>query len=382
MLLSLIRMIQAFRDYQRNVSELSQLSDRELSDIFAIRTEVAQQVANAMRVQLGVEETRSLLQRPTDNPEAYALYLQGRACWNRRTIHAFKQAITHFNQALEKDKNFARAYAGLADCYVLWSRYTGEALGENPAKTFQMADRALKLDPTLAEPHATLGMARVMFNWDWEGAEREFQAAIKLNPDAANAYHWYAVMLMFLPGRAQEALDAAKRAIDLDPAPTHHATYARILIDNGRIDDGIGHLRNQIARDPTFGPYHMWLSEAYVRKGMLREAIASAEEAVRIIPERALPTQAWVFALAGMGNEARRLLVQLEERQRQGADVRSYMALVHHALGDDESALKMLEEIVNDRGSLWSFFFSQPDWVKLHANPRYQAILRKVNLLK
>jgi TolB-like protein len=160
--------------------------DRKFSDIFAIQTEVAQQVAEALKLTLGVDENRALVRQPTDNSEAYSLYLQGRAAWSRRTLPDFERAVTFFTQALQKDTNCALAYAGLADVHVLrpiYAQRVGTKLraeDRHPEQAIDCARKALDLDPTLAEPHATLGWARALYRWDWTGAEKEFRAAILL----------------------------------------------------------------------------------------------------------------------------------------------------------------------------------------------------------
>jgi serine/threonine protein kinase/tetratricopeptide (TPR) repeat protein len=360
----------------------SEAYDHDISSIFTTRTKVAQEVARQLQVELGVEEERELEERGTDNAEAYALYLQGRAHWNRRTLGDFEKAEGYFKAALLLDENFAVAYSGLADVHALWGWYSGSSSGSHSKLTFEFAERAEKLNPRLAQPHATLGWAKGIFHSDWEGAELEFDTAITLNPNYANGYHWLADMLLIL-GRPEQALVAARRSVELDPTSINHATVANALIFLGKTDDAVAYLQKRIEEDPTFLLYRVRLGEAFIEKKMFARAAGELDllDSTEVSKERLMAMRARVFALMGKTSEARRLLKELDELMQTSSDLGGSIAIALISLGDDDAALTRLERLVASRGDLMGFLFSRRVWIKLHDHPRYQAVLRTLNLL-
>jgi serine/threonine protein kinase/Tfp pilus assembly protein PilF len=357
--------------------------DRKFSDIFAIQTEVAQQVAEALKLTLGVDENRALVRQPTDNSEAYSLYLQGRAAWSRRTLLDFERAVTFFTQALQKDTNYALAYAGLADVHVLWPIYAQRvgtklrAEDRHPEQAIECARKALDLDPTLAEPHAALGWARALYRWDWTGAEKEFRAAILLNPKAANAYHWYADMLLCV-GRPEEALHLAEMAVHLDPSPINHNSYAFALISTGQLDAGIAYVRKRIEQEPWFQTYQSTLLRGYYRKGDIGNVVSTIEhQSGSQLTGNSLLTQSLLSALKGRPTEAKAIL------REAGQSIPPSIQLVStlYLLSEDDRALDILEQIVEQHQMIdpWTFD-TRVDWKRLHNHPRYRAALRKLNV--
>ena len=370
-----------------NDSQIPKLTDEgdtengTTNDIFALQNKIAKNIAEALSVQLQPSEKLELDQRPTDSTEAYNLYVQGRALWNRRTIPDFEKATNYFHQAIAIDENFAQAYAGLADCHVLWNVYERSGIDENSELAIQYSKRAQDLDPRLSQPHAALGYVLWIFKWDWEGAEKQFQAAMTLDPKAPTAFHWYSDLLMCWPGREAVSVRFAKKALDLDPSvPIHRAHYAAALLYSGQTGPAIDLLRKQMREDPAFLSAQVWLAAAYRTGGMMKEAAALADG--RQGEPYLLGGNALALAGAGRTEEAKRVLDRMREAQAQGAEYRCEMAAVHLALGEKEIALELLAEVVAQHGNASLWFYSQPDWKTLQDDPRYQAICRKVRLLK
>ena len=353
-------------------------------EVFSGRGEIASSVARALKVELLPAEESELNELPTDSAEAYKLYTQGRALWNRRTIPDFEKATNYFHQAIALDREFALAHSGLADCHLLWDYYEGTQQGKNQAYAVEMAKKASGLNPLLAAPHATLGFSSWYSDWEWERSEKHFKAALKLDSTYAPTYHWYALMLMCVQ-RPEEAIEVARRGAHLDTAPIIQLTYAQALYRSGNIREGIEHLKQLIVDHPEFPNSHTFLSNAYAEIGMFDEADAAIENMrnARIPLQRATVVEALGAALMNRHNEARRLLSKLKEVNSDEITRGVHVALIHHLLGNDETALTLLERLVEDRSSLLlDLFFSQSNWKKLHDHPRYQAILRKVGLAK
>ncbi len=194
----------------------SESYDRNLDDIFAIQSDIAQQVAEALKVQLLTGERQGIQRKATESVEAYTLYLKGRYYWNERTEEGNKMVSRYFEEATKKDPKFALAYVGLADCYNIFSDYRWMPPGEALPKAKSFALRALEMDDGLAEAHASLGLVLCNHDWDFDAAEREFKRAIELNPSYASAHQWYAIFLVFMR-RDLDAYDEIKRASELDP---------------------------------------------------------------------------------------------------------------------------------------------------------------------
>jgi len=363
----------------------SDIYDRDMQDIFAVRSEVAQQVVNALKIQLGVEETRSLGRKPTENLEAYKLYLQGRSLWNRRTGESLKQAIECFNQASGKDPSYALAYAALADCYFVLHDYIGLPSRETYPKARAAALRALELDSNLAEPRAALAGVKAYFDWDWSGAEEEFRQAIALNPNYATAHHWFAHLLRVLC-RQDKALAEIKLAKEIDPlSPIINANFGFDLFLSGKESLAIEVLKQQIALDPSFVQAHDILGWVYYSNGKWPEAIAEFEAAHRLDGSgiSGLDGLGAAYSRAGRTDEAQKILGQMLELQRQGGmDCLYEIARVQYALGDDAGALESLENALSEHSSSLDKLYFSPFWKDLRPHPRFQAILRKMNLVK
>ena len=257
----------------------AQAYDRELSDVLALQAEIAQQVANEIDQTLGGQKqvpTNSLNSSPQAY-EAYELYLRGQYFFNKRSNEGFEQAIHYFQQAIEKDPKYARAYAGLADSYALIGGYSGRPQTEFLPKARAAAMRALEIDESLPEAHTAFALIVQNYDWDWQTSEKEFRRSIELNPNYATAHHWYAEHLMWL-GRFDEALRESEIARELDPLSLIvSADRGAILYYSRQYDRAITQFRSVREMDPSF-PRTALIERAYERNGQLSEALTDVRK--------------------------------------------------------------------------------------------------------
>jgi eukaryotic-like serine/threonine-protein kinase len=248
--------------------------ERKLADMLSVQRDIAREITNNLRPTLsGAEKTKANKQY-TANPEAYQLYLKGRFYWNKRTVSDFEKALQYFQEAVDKDPSYALAYSGLADTYALLTAYGPDSPNANMPKAKAAALRALELDDTLAEAHASMGEVVEYSGYDFETAEREYRKSIELNPNYATAHQWLAENLSARK-RFDEAIVEIRRALDLDPLSLiMNRIYADILVDARRIDEAIDQYRKTLELDPNFPTTNLFLGRAYEQKGLLDQAVA------------------------------------------------------------------------------------------------------------
>jgi len=357
--------------------------NRKLADILAVQEDISREISDKLRLRLTGGEKTHLAKRPTENIEAYQLYLKGRYYWNKRTEEGFHKAIEYFSEATEKDPSYALAHAGLADSYILLGEYSLLPAKEAYAKAREAATKALELDDTLGEAHNALATVKADYDWDWTGAEREFRRAIELNPGYATAHQWYGELLSAL-GRYEEALAELKRAQQLDPLSLIiNAVSGRILLYAGRDDLAIEHLRKTLEMDPNFAFVHYILGQAYLRKGAFAEAIAEFQKAATLSPNiyqyKAGLGQA--YARAGKSTEARKLLSELEEQSKQRYVSGCEFAAIYAGLGERDQAFAFLEKAYGQRDEkLFGWGKSHPLLDPLRSDPRFTDLLRRIGL--
>ncbi len=352
--------------------------DRELRGILALHSEVARSVAGEIRITVTpAEEARLASARPV-NPEAYQLYLQGRYYWNKRSPEGFEKAIQLFNQAIQKDPNYALAYSGLADSYALLDFWV--PVPEALPQALAAAGKAVALDNSSGEAHASLGLALMRYQWDWAGAEREFRRAIELNPGYATAHHWYAVILTSL-GRHEEAYREIMRARELDPVSpiiAHHVGLHFYCL--GDYDQSLEWNRRTLEIDPQFNIAFVNLGRSYLQKGMYERAIAEMQRAVEVCGDcpSLLGQLGHAYAAAGRRSEALRILQRLKNQPR--LLYLSYpIAEIYLGLEDKEQALTWLERAHEERSAWMIYIHVEPKWDPLRDDPRFQDLLRRMN---
>jgi len=355
--------------------------NRKLADIVTVQEDIAREIAEKLRRRLSGDPAQQLSRKRTDNPEAYQAYLKGRYYWFKRTEEGLKKGIEYFNEAIRKDPNYAAAYAGLADSYNLSARYGSIPPREAFAKGMAAALKALELDDSLAEAHASLGFVRLYYDWDLASAENEFKRAIELNPSYAIAHAWYALPLS-AQGRHEEALREKKRAVELEPLT------AIINSDLGRgfyyardYDQAVEQMQKTLELDPDFAEAHLWLGKALQRKGLHAQAIAEFERAVALRGS----SNDWGalghgYAAAGRREEAQRVLEKMRQLSG-GRYVASYdFAVIHLALGDLDRAFEWFQRAHTERNTLLIFVNVDPQFDPLRSDPRLVDLVRKMGL--
>src|SRR5438874_2143792 len=355
--------------------------DRKLTDIFAVETEIAKTVADVLQAKLTGSEKHVIAARPTANAEAHQLYLKGRFFWNKRTGSDLKKSIDYFNQAIAADPNYALAYAGVADAYVLLPTYAGGTPQECYPKAEAAAERALALDETVAEAHNALGEAFLYYDFDFARSIREFQRAIELKPNYASAHQWYGNDLLVPLGRFDEAIAEVKRALELDPLSLIiNEDLGNTYYSARRYDEAIEQLTKTLELDSSFYYAHWSLGVAFEAKGTLDAAIEEYQKA------RALNDDPFVLALLGhayasSGNKAEglKILDQLKELSKQRYVAAYNFAIVYLGLGDKEEALRWLQKSYQDRaGYDIATIKVDPFLDPLRGDPRFEELVAKV----
>jgi adenylate cyclase len=356
--------------------------NRNAADILEVQEEIAKDISENLRVKLSGEEQKQLTRRPTGNAEAYDLYLRGRFFWNKRNKEGYRKAIEYFQQAIDKDPNYALAYAGLADSYALLSNYIVFPPKEAMPKAEAAALRALQVDDTLAEAHASLAFVKMSYHWDWLGAEKEFKRAIELNPKYATAHQWYANFLTYT-GQHTEAVAEGKEANQLEPLSLiiitnlgSNSFYAR------QYDQAIEQYRKALEMDLEFVRAHRELAWAYSQKGMYEDAIAEAQKARELSGDgpREIAELGYAYAVAGKKGEARKVLNELSELSKVKF-VPSYpKALIYAGLGEKDQAFSLLEEAYKERSQGLVNLKVSPLWDSLRSDSRFADLMRRVGL--
>jgi len=355
--------------------------DRKLTDIFKIESEIAKTVAETLQAKLSGSERNAIAAQPTENTEAHELYLKGRFFWDKRTGDNLKKSIDYFNQAIAADPNYALAYVGLADCYLLLEDYTGTPAIETYPKAEAFAQHALQLDDSLAEAHTSL--AYVYTNlWQWEQAEEEFKRAIKLNPNYPTAHHWYSLCLLDL-GRIDEAKAQIKRAHELDPLSLIIGTtlnYAYFA--EGDVNSSIAQCKRVIDLDPNFPRTHEYLGLGYLAQGRNSEAIVEIHKAVELSgrDRRPLRDLGYGYAASGKRAEALTVLKELEENYEKHKAIGQDFAAVYVGLGEKDQAFAWLEKDFQARSGLLAWSRWAPPFDSLRSDPRFADLLRRMGL--
>jgi len=356
---------------------------RKLSNVLELQEEISREICLHLRLLLDRRESIRLRKHSTQNSEAYQLYLKGRYCSEKRTQEELHKAIDYFYRAVQNDPDYALAYAGLADAFTLLGSGTYGAMPSRSAraKATEMALKALDLDSTLAEAHASLAFVKFRFDWAWLDAEREFRQALELNPRYVRAHHWYALFLAAM-GRHDEALQEIRKAQKLDPlALIVSVAEGRILHFARRFDEAIGQFQKILELDPNFIPAHCDLGASLEEKGMLDQALVEFETCVRLSGGGPLYLTAVAEVQARLGNrdEALKILSQLQSSGEKYVSPNS-ISLIYASLGElDQSFLwneRALEE--RDASLVWLQVAPEPDSVR--SDPRFADLLRRMNL--
>jgi serine/threonine-protein kinase len=369
-----------------DVSDGSQLwgeqYTRKLADVLSLQDDLSREISAKLRLRLTGQAKNRLTKRYTESTEAYERYMKGRYYWSRRTAEGLKKAIEYFHQAIEKDPSYALAYAGIADCYNLLSAYGILPPKESVPVAKQAAMRALDLDSDVAEGHEALAHVKMLYDWDWAGAEIEFKRAIQLNPNYALAHQRYAIQLATME-RMEEAAAEIKRAQEIDPLSLIINTDAAlILFLQGSYHEAIDQCYKTLELDPNFSVAHFQLGLSFEQLGQFDEAIEAFGRGVSLSADRSfLTAPAYTYAISGRQEQARKLLnavLELSEH-RYVSPYRS--AIVYAGLNETEEAFKWLMKAYQER-SVWLIHLHlkvDPRLKSLHPDPRFPEILHLLN---
>jgi serine/threonine protein kinase/Tfp pilus assembly protein PilF len=356
--------------------------DRQVSDVSTIEEQIANDISDGLRLRLSGEEKRRLARGSTRNAEAYQLYLNGRFHWNKRTEEELNKAIGYFNQSIEKDPNYALAYVGLADAYLVLPEYGSMAPSVAAPRTKKALTKALEIDPDLAEAHASLGLMKQNFEWDWVGAEKEFRRATELNSNYPTAHHWYGLFLCQMK-RNDEGIREGRLAQTLDPlSPIINTSLGVTLMSAGEYGSGFELLKRTFELAPTFPEPHLWVSKAYGSRGLYSEAMSEAQQAASYSGRapRYVAGVGDALAAAGKRAEAHSIIDELVRSSKTGHVSPFYIAEVYSTLGERDQAFEGLEKAFQLRDDELVWILIDPSFDNIRPDPRYADLLRRMGL--
>jgi len=353
--------------------------DRKLTDIFAVESEIAKTIAETLQARLTGSEKSSIAKTPTVNPQAYELYLKGRFFSEKRTGADIRKSIEYYDQAIAKDPNYALAYVGLADSYLLLSPYGDIPPKESTPPARAALKKALELDDSLAQAHASSGLLATL-ELDVHRGISELERAIQLDPNYATAHHWLALPLMAI-GQSDRAITEGKRAIELDPLSLIcNADLSWVYFNGRRYDQAEAQARKTLEMDSRFAVAHYYLGGAFQFKGKLTEAIAEYQKAAELNnnDQYSLAMLGQAYARKGQMDDARKVLARLSEKPKSRYVAPYALALVLTALGDKAHALDELERGYDEGGFYISLITVDPFFDDLRGDPRFEALVQKI----
>jgi adenylate cyclase len=351
---------------------------RQSEDILTMQETIANEITEKLRLKLSSEEQQRLVRRHTEKTDAYHLYLKGRYHFNKLTLDGVEKGITHFQQAIEKAPRYALAYTGLIDCYNYLAK---------PAEAKKAATRALELDQTLGEAHASLAFNKFLYDWDFAGAEEGFKQALELNPNYAEAHHWYAIYLANV-GRHDEAMPFGKRAVELDPLSLlMNMTPALVFYLARQYERAAEVLQKIIDLEPNFLAAHSVLGNAYAQAAMYEQAMAEYQKVLELskgvaVVETAMKAViAHAYARWGKRSKALKLLDEVTKASAQGINVSPYsVAGIYAALGQTGAAFEWLNRAYEQHDLQLVSLKVDPTLDGVRSDPRFPDLVRRVGL--
>jgi len=354
---------------------------RKTSDIATVQDDIASDISGQLRLKLTGEEKKQLAEHATENSDAYQLYVKGRFYLAQRTPDGLHKAIGQFTQAIAKDPNYAEAYTGLAGSYIILMDRGIVPNHEASPKIRSAAQRAIELDPTVAEAHAAMAVLKYSADWDWAGSEAEFREAIRLNPNDAVSHHWYSNLLSE-EGRFDEALTENEKARALDPAsPQINANHASILTDLRRYDEAMAELNRLIASNPDFPVSYGNRGDVYWRLGNQEAFVA---DLAMLMKKSGRPEDAEAFVTgyrkAKLKGASTALIEVLKSRSQREYVSPWDMAVNYARMGDRDQTFEWLEKAYQERDSGLCYLKISVSLEPFHSDPRYADMLRRVGL--
>jgi len=352
----------------------SKIYERNIEDTFALQDEISLAIVDNLKIKLLGEEKTNLVKRYTENLEAYDSYLKGRYFWNKRTEEDTDKSVEYFEHAIEIDPAFALAYAGLADCYIIYGAWEFLSPKEAYSEAKRAALKALEIDDSLAEAYNAIAYVKHIYDWDQPSAEEDFKHAIALNPNYATAHQFYAEFLDAM-GRYDEAIAEFKRAQELDPLSLIiNAISGWPYHRKGMYDKAIEHYKKTLEMDPDFRPAHSYLARAYMEMGMYEEALKE----YKLL--NSLKGMGFTYAKMGKTAEANKVLNKLREQSRHTYISPFGMARICFAIGENDQGFQWLEKAYEDREYEMTSLEVNPLFDNVRSDPRFKALLKKINL--
>jgi len=357
---------------------------REYRSILTLQEEVARTIAQQIKIRLTPQEQVGLPDERAVDPQVHESYLKGRYYFNQRTGDSLNRSVGYFQQAIATDPSYALAYCGLADAYALLGFRGGVPSKDALSQAKAAALKAIELDPTLGEPHASLAFIAETHEWDWATAEREYKRALELDPGDARAHHWYGGYLMYV-GRFDEGIAEAKRARDLDPLslPVNNALAGRLLVA-GRVDEALKQLQETLEMNPHFAPAHQTLGWAYLNQGKHQEAIQEFQQALQLSgtdDNDIMLDLGFAYAAAGNREEARQILAKLKQLHERGLVPSGSIAILYGALGELNEAFAWLEKAYEERDPELTYLkVPGRRFEPLRRDARFQQLVHRVGL--
>ena len=355
--------------------------DRKVADVLAVETDISREISEQLRLKLSGADRQRLAASSTRNAEAYRLYLQGRYYWNRRGEESLKKGAEYFQQAIEKDPSYARAWVGLADSLLILGNYSFMLPGDAFPRAGAAARRAIELDQGLAEAHTSLAWLKSSYEWEWQGAEREFRLAIELNPDYGTAHHWYAWHLVTV-GRAAEAIAEIRRALELEPlSPIINAQVGSFYYYGRQYEQAVRESQKAVEIYPAYYQPHLHLGMTYAVQRMQKDATIELERALQFSQGAPYPLAlaGCTLGFLGQREHARQLLDELIKHSEKKYLAPYFMAMVYAGMGENDRAIELLEKSLQEH-SITPFLLRNPLLDGVRPDPRFQSLLRRMGL--
>jgi len=356
---------------------------REISEIFTIQEEISNSISDNLRLRPTGEELERMTKRYTENTEAFVAYSKGRYFWNKRTEEDLKRAIGYFEQALQLDPNYALAYTGLAQSYLLLPEYGVYRPKETYPKVKEAALKALEIDGMLAEAHVTLAQIERRFDYDWAAAERTYRRAIELDPNYATAHHWYGYDLMCVE-RYDEAIDEIKRAHELDPLSlVINRNLGQVLYRAGRYDEALEALNKTLEMDPTFSSTHFYLGSIHLQQSRYEDALAEFQKEKEYARGWGTRADAWIgvaYMKLGQREKTQEILDELIKRSEQTYVRATSVAMLYFILEEDDQGFHWLEKGYEEYDSYLRMIRTDRIFDRVRSDPRFKEIVRKMGI--
>jgi TolB-like protein/Flp pilus assembly protein TadD len=357
--------------------------DRELKDIFAVQSDIGEKISDALKAKLSPADKKEIKKKPTLNLEAYNLYLKGNYFFQKATTESIQKSIEYFHEAIKKDPEFALAHTGIANYYNFLGYYDYLSPKETFPRAMEAVEKALKIDENTGEAHSALAATKLLYEWNWEEAEKESLRAIELSPGYAWSYSWYSHLLA-ITGRFTEAIREAKKVTKLDPFSVRvNLVPGGMFYMSRQFEKAIEAHNRAVEIEPNSPFPYFFLAYAYAAASRYENALEAAEKALKLSGGKhpvMIATMGYIYALLGKRNEAESVLKELSGLPKKSYIPPHAVASIHLELGRIDETFKWLEKAYEVRDHWMYLFKIHPMWDSIRPDPRYKALLKKMGL--